>query len=112
MTSNNNLSSKRLISDLLRPDIKVYVYCSDEKTQKQFMADAESEGFIFGDGLKPSERDGDDIMAVNNDKTICYVGFTGRLAFHQAFTVSGKALVKVDYKKYIEGSTYYFYTHS
>ena len=73
MTSNNNLSSKRLISDLLRPDIKVYVYCSDEKTQKQFMADAESEGFIFGDGLKPSERDGDDIMAVNNDKTICYV---------------------------------------
>ena len=102
----------RTICGLLSPDTRVYVYCCDKDTSRRFMADAQKEGFTFGDGAKPTERPADDIIAINNDKTINYVGFVGHLAFKTAFTVAGKALVKVDYKKYISGCAYYFYTHS
>ena len=102
----------RTISDLLSADTRLYVYCCDKNISRRFMADAQREGFTFGDGAKPTERPTDDIIAINNDKTINYVGFVGHLAFKTAFTVAGKALVKVDYKKYISGNKYYFYTHS
>lgn len=105
----NNLSV-RTVSALLEPDARVYVFCATDELSRRFMQDAENEGFVFADGAKPTERSIDDIMAINNDMTINYVGFVGHIAFKNAFSVGGKALVKVDYGKYINGEKFYFYT--
>lgn len=44
---------------------RIYVYLATKDIAEQFMQDAESEGFTFGDGVKPTEREPSDIMAIN-----------------------------------------------
>ena len=51
----------RTVSDLLNLEGQVYVYLRSENIAKLFLANAEAKGFIFGDGVKPTERDHSDI---------------------------------------------------
>lgn len=85
-------------------DGRVYVYLANDGVGNRFMRQAEAEGFTFADGEKPTGRDYAEIMAVNDDGTINYVGFAGRMAFGSgADTVGGRKLIRVDYAKYEEG---------
>lgn len=89
---------------------KVYVYICNDEIGKKFMQQAEDEGFVFGDGVKPTERCYAEIMAVNDDITINFVGSIGRMAFgSNAAFVGGKNLVRVDFEKYIAGESNYYY---
>ncbi len=105
--SKKSVKGKRKISDLILKNRTVYIYSADAQTRCAFMRDAEAEGFMFGDGVLPTERRADDIMAVGGDKTICYLGFVGRIAFRNADKVHGKKLIRVDYKKYSSGERKY-----
>ena len=60
------------------------------------MADAEKEGITFADGVLPTQRKADDIMALQKDGTICYLGWAGRMCFHSM----QKNVVRIDYKEY------------
>lgn len=92
----------RTIKELAKKNGRVYVYLEDPDTGNQFMKQAESEGFTFTDGAKPTERFYAEIMAVNSDITINFVGMNGRIAFGSgARTVGNEELIRVDYKKYI-----------
>lgn len=71
----------KTITELSQLDGRVYVYLPTEALAAQFMQQAEAEGFSFGDGVKPTERNAAAIMAVNADHTINYVGTVGRIAF-------------------------------
>jgi len=51
------------------------------------------EGYTFGDGAKPTQRNYDDIIAVNPDNTICYVGLISRIAYQC------NRVIKIDYEK-------------
>ena len=92
------------ISELSKLDGKVYVYFSSSEICNQFFSDAELEGFIFGDGLKPTQKHTSDLIAVNPDKTLNYVGTVGRIAYGSGIKrMYDKKLIRVDYKSYIVG---------
>ena len=100
----------RTIKELANKNGRVYVYLEDEETGNKFMTQAENEGFKFPDGVKPTERCYAEIMAVNRDTTINFVGMNGRIAFGSgAKTVGNEELIRVDYKKYIDGDRKYIH---
>lgn len=101
---------ERTIKELARMNGRVYVYLKDSEIGNQFMKQAESEGFTFADGTKPTERCYSEIMAINHDITINFVGVNGRIAFGSGAKKAGnEELIRVDYKKYIAGDRSYIY---
>ena len=101
---------ERTIKNLANMDGRVYVFLENVEIGEKFMERAEAEGFTFGDGVKPTERCYAEIMAINNDMTINFVGTNGRIAFGGgAKTVGGKKLIRVDFEKYITGAENYEY---
>lgn len=83
---------------------RIYVYLATKDIAEQFMRNAESKGFTFGDGVKPTEREPSDIMAINRDMTINYVGFVGHLAYQIASKIGDEPLVKIDYRDCLKSS--------
>ena len=91
----------KTINELSQLDGRVYVYLPSEALAAQFMQQAETEGFSFGDGVKPTERTAAAIMAINADHTINYVGAAGRIAFGAgAKTIDGHTLIRVTYSEH------------
>ena len=80
-----------------------FIYCRSRNIAARFLADAEAEGFTFGDGKKPSEKEYDDIYSLHNDLTISYTGWAGHVMFRSA---AGN-VIRIDYGKYIEGAPDY-----
>ena len=100
--------SKRTIADLMGFPGRVYVYLEDDAAAEKFFIQAEEEGFVFGDGAKPSEKQKDRIIAVNKNRTLNYVGFVGHAAFGSGTrTVGRQPLIRVDYNRYISGDRDY-----
>lgn len=93
----------RTIKQLINNEKKVYILLENKAIQFRFMGDAEREGITYGDGVKPTERLVDDIMALRPDGTICFLGWTGRMCYHYN---KGKVL-RIDYEKYIDGKDDY-----
>lgn len=83
---------------------RIYVYLKDKEVANQFMIDAENEGFTFSDGKKPTERKPSDIMAVNRDSTINYVGTVGHIAYQSADKIGEEPLIKIDYSEVLQQS--------
>lgn len=81
---------------------RIYVYLDNSDIAKQFFRDAENEGFIFTDGTKPTQKHTSNIIAVNKDATISYVGFVGRVAFQAANRIGNQPLVKIDYREFLK----------
>ena len=93
----------KTIRELADLNGRVYVYLADDAIGRQFLEQAEQEGFTFGDGVKPTQRHWSDLMAVNDDGTINYVGTNGRIAWSSGVkTVGGEALIRVDFRRYLE----------
>ena len=87
---------------LSQMDGRVYVFFKTEALCQQFLSQAEQEGFTFQDGAKPTERHTSDIIAVNNDFTINYVGSVGHVAFGSNVKRIGEEnLIRIDYEDYI-----------
>ena len=97
----------RTIGNLLTMEGRVYIHCASRTLAAVFLKNAEAEGFTFGDGVKPTQRETDDIFALNQNWTINYVGWAGHLAFQCAAEVGGKPLIRVDYGKYLAGCSEY-----
>ncbi|MCD8118415.1 MAG: hypothetical protein LUE29_02795 [Lachnospiraceae bacterium] len=94
----------RTLKALAALDARVYVYCPDRRTKQQFIEDAENEYFCYRDGVSLKEREPEDIMALNRDRTVNFVGYIGHLVFHTtAKEIGDKVLLKVDYRKYVAG---------
>ncbi len=81
---------------------RIYIYLATEEISKRFLRDAESEGFLFRDGVKPTQREADSIFAINDDMTINYVGFVGHMAYHVAAKIGNKPLIRIDYRDVIK----------
>lgn len=77
---------------------KIYIYCDNEKIGKQFMRDAENEGYRFGK-IKPTENGWSNIVALERNKQLSFVGFCGHMAFQCSGGNNGN-LTRIDYKKY------------
>ena len=97
----------RTIANLLNLDGRVYVHLSNKNVAKIFLQNAESEGFRFGNGKKPTKRKWDDIYALNKDFTINYVGYIGHNAFHHPNHFDNDKLIRIDYSAYLSGAENY-----
>lgn len=98
---------QRTVKKLSRLEGKVYVYLADENIAKQFLQDAEFEGFRFRK-IKPTDNGWSSIIAVGKNKQLSYVGFVGHMAFQYPSGVNGN-FYRVDYKKYIDGDEDFAY---
>lgn len=81
----------------------MYIFLQTEALQIRFMNDAEQEDITFGDGVKPTERKADDIMSLQADGTICFLGWAGRMCYHHSKDVA----IRIDYEKYVDGAEDY-----
>ena len=97
----------RTIAELLNLDGRVYVHLSSKNVAKIFLQNAESEGFRFGDGKKPTKRKWDDIYALNKDFTLNFVGYIGHIAFHHPSYFDNDKLIRIDYCAYLSGAENY-----
>ncbi len=98
------MSEKRTVRELSRLQGRVYVFLKDDLTGERFLRAAEAEGFTFGDGVRPTERHYSQVMAVNADGTLCFVGGAGMTAFGaKAAQVGDCPLVRVDFDRYLSG---------
>ena len=87
----------RTIRNLINQEKKVYILLNNKAIQFRFMSDAELEGITYGDGAKATERPVDDIMSLQPDGTICFLGWAGKMCYHH----SSNAVTRIDYEKYI-----------
>ena len=74
----------KTIKELASTGERVYVHLKDEETAMSFLRQAESEGFTFGDGMKPTERHWSDLYAIHPDSTLNYVSTNGRILYSSA----------------------------
>lgn len=77
---------------------RIYVYLANEDIGKRFLQDAEKDEFTFTDGTSPTQKHTSDIIALNSNATINYVGFVGRAAFQAANRIGNQQLIKIDYR--------------
>ncbi len=97
------ITSIKTITELSRLNGRVYVHLPTDELAKQFMQQAESEGFTFGDGVKPTRRYATEVMAVNPDHTINYVGIAGHIAYGCGVdTVIGRPLIRIPYGEWCD----------
>ena len=89
----------RTIKQLINNEKKVYILLNNKAIQYRFMSDAEREGIMYGNNVKPTELPVEDIMALKPDGTICFLGWAG----HACFYYGGKTAIRIDYEKYIDG---------
>ncbi|MCD8118704.1 MAG: hypothetical protein LUE29_04355 [Lachnospiraceae bacterium] len=100
----------RTLKALAALDARVYVYCPNRRTKQRFIEDAENEYFCYRDGVSLKEREPEDIMALNQDSTVNFVGYVGHLAFRTTTKKVGeKTLLRVDYRKYVAGHRRFIY---
>ena len=85
------------IRELIDSERTVYIVLRDRAAQYRFMGDAEREGITYTDGKKPTEQEAEEIMALHPDGTISFLGWAGRILYHNIkYTVPC-----VDYEEYI-----------
>ena len=85
----------KTIKELASMGERVYVHLKDEKTAMSFLRQAESEGFIFGDGVSPTDRHWSDLYAIHLDGTLNYVGSVGRIEYAS----EADSCVRVEYQE-------------
>lgn len=86
------------ITELSQLPGRVYVRLTTPALAKHFLQQAEAEGFTFPDGARPAKRKAAEIMAVNPDHTISYVGTNGRIAYGScAETADSRTLIRIVY---------------
>ena len=99
---------ERTVKHLSEMNGRVYAFCEDKETSAEFLHLAESEGFTFTDGESPCFKPVSDLVAVNHDGTINYVGAHGRIAYQSnAKFVNGESLIRVNVKRYLSGDDDY-----
>lgn len=100
------MSKVKSISELVTNNKKrVYVFLTDKETALRFINDADAEGYVFEDGTKLSERELNNFYALNENKTVNFLNSIGRIAFQ----CNSDNIIRVDYKKYINGNENYCY---
>ena len=104
------MTNTRTITELSKMNGRVYVYLANVEIGEKFLQQAEDEGFTFADGAKPTERCYAEVMAVNGNLTINFVGANGRIAFGSGVKKIGDdELIRVDFEKYAAGEENYGY---
>ena len=93
----------RTIRELIGKEEKVYILLRNKPIRYRFMADAAMEGITYGDGIPVTDREVEDIMALQSDGTVCFLGWAG----HMCYQHSEGSVLRIDYERYISGAEDY-----
>ena len=66
---------------------KLYIYLKDQETGERFLEEAQLEGYRFGK-VEPKDSHWSDLVAVEEDRQLSYVGSMGRTAVQAGFEES------------------------
>jgi|LSQX01.1.fsa_nt_gb hypothetical protein len=95
----------RTINELLAHHETVWFYLANERVGKQFLEQAEVEGFSFSKDMPPTAGAWGYVIAAHKDKRLGHVSIT---IWHMSF---GEQVIscppKIDYEKYIGGEENY-----
>lgn len=97
----------RTVENLMKMDGRVFVYLRGNETKRRFLTDAESEGFMFRNWVKPADGPCSNLYVLNDDRTLNYPGCIGHMAFHNPKSWRGKTMIRIDYEKYVSGQDDY-----
>ncbi len=90
----------RTITNLIEKEKHVYVKFNNEELCRQFMLQAEWEGFTIGKEGKPTDIELTQVIKVKPQKKLSHlVGFSGHMLYHS----KQKNVVRIDYERYING---------
>ena len=92
----------RTIKQFINKTKKVYFFMKDEATCRSFFQAAEAEGISFCE-TPPTHKETSDIIALLPSGEICYVGWAGRMCYHNC----KKGVVRIDYDRYSSGHCKY-----
>lgn len=70
-----------MLREIIKEYGTVYIHLDGVKSEMEFLRQAENEGFLFGDGIKPTEKTPSDFFAIHGDGTLNYINSIGRIAF-------------------------------
>lgn len=93
----------RTIRELVGKEEKVYILLRSKSIRYRFMADAAMEGITYGDGTPATDREVEDIMALQSDGTVCFLGWAG----HMCYQLREDHVLRIDYEKFITGAEDY-----
>lgn len=93
-------SFMKLLKDLTDKYHYVWIRCGDEKLQRQFLLQAESEGFLALNGQKPTELECHELYGISDDMTM---GYLAAMIWSLTMKNPGDDHVRIDYGRYIEG---------
>ena len=89
------------VSELGRMDGKVYLMFDSSKECALFYQMAANEGMTWTDGKSPMEKNLTNLVTINHDNQISFVGIIGRTAIQgKAKTVDGEKLIKIKFSEY------------
>ena len=77
---------------------KLYLFFRTDEFCRQFLQDAENEGYRFGKSM-PTEHEPCNLITLENNRQLSHVGF----ACHVAVQCNAANLTTVDYERYING---------
>lgn len=93
----------RTIKQFINSEKKVYFYLKDTETCRAFFEKAHEEGLTLG-GEDPRTKDTSDMIALLPHGELCYVGWAGRMCYHNA---SSSGALRIDYDSYAAGNADY-----
>lgn len=96
------------VKNTLGTEYRVYLYLGKEDGFNQFLDCARAEGITFGDNKDLSEKPYTDVLALNENMTVNYVGTWGHTAFNHPES-SSRFIFRIDLKKYLSGDEEYMY---
>ena len=88
-------SIKELVMRETRP---VYVHLPSKAATLDFLRVAEKEGFLFGNGKRPTKKPLDDYYALHQNLMINYIGFIGRMRWKS----DDDGILRVEYRDLFE----------
>ncbi len=98
------LPADKPLTALSRLDAKIYVHLPTPDLGKDFMEQAEAEGFTFFDGAKPTSRPDESFVCLNPDHTLSFIGTFGRMSYGSGTSSTYcKPLIRVEYGELLEG---------
>ena len=88
---------QNLKSYVLASSKPVYVHLATMCLARQFLRDAENQGFMFSDGKKPTEKDAASFFAIRSNLTMNYIGTNGRVAYQ----ANSDNIVRLEYDHFV-----------
>lgn len=95
----------RNIVELSKLEGKVYVFVSTREIEQKFLSDAEAQGFLFGNGDKPTTSSGEDLYLIYSNQELSNVGIVGHLAFQSKDVTCSEKRHYINYEKYVLGES-------